>query len=56
MASPVNSVKTAFKERRQARRARVPAYRLTRCGYTAATWLMQKGADPWQPPAFRNVT
>ena len=52
---PVSSVKTAFKS----------AVRLAGLGpgisphtlrHTAATWLMQKGADPWQAAGYLGMS
>ncbi|TAI60502.1 tyrosine-type recombinase/integrase, partial [Bradyrhizobium sp. Leo170] len=52
---PVNSVKTAFKS----------AVRLAGLGpgispytlrHTAATWLMQRGADPWQAAGYLGMS
>jgi integrase len=52
---PVTSVKTAFKS--AARLAKLgPGISPHTLRHTAATWLMQKGADPWQAAGYLGMS
>src|SRR5256885_13819138 len=52
---PVSSVKTAFKSavRRAGLRSGISPHTLR---HTAATWLMQRGADPWQAAGYLGMS
>lgn len=52
---PVNSVKTAFK-RAVALAGLGPGISPHTLRHTAATWLMQRGADPWQAAGYLGMS